>query len=180
MSFITEKIKRVFFISLGTIFLGIGSIGIILPILPTTPFLLLAAACYIRGSPRIYQWLISNRFLGEYISNYIKGKGIKQRQKLIAIFSMWLMISITIHFFLDNIFLKDWWRTELANPVWFLTLQYIDSPGISSGFFFLAKIFISVPIAVKHTVMTDRRIVRFSSGTIFGIKATKSITLFSL
>ena len=106
MGIITEKIKRIFFISLGTIFLGIGSIGIILPILPTTPFLLLAAACYIRGSPRIYQWLISNRFLGEFISNYIKGKGIKQRQKLIAIFSMWLMISITIHFFLDNIFLR--------------------------------------------------------------------------
>ena len=106
MGIITEKIKRIFFISLGTIFLGIGSIGIILPILPTTPFLLLAAACYIRGSPRIYQWLISNRVFGEFISNYLKGNGIKQRQKLIAIVSMWLMISITILFFLDNFLLR--------------------------------------------------------------------------
>lgn len=106
MGFITGKIKRIFFIFLGTIFLGIGSIGIILPILPTTPFLLLAAACYIRGSPRLYQKLLSNRVLGEFISNYIMGKGIRQRQKGIALFSMWLMISVTIIFFLDNVLLR--------------------------------------------------------------------------
>ncbi len=106
MGFITEKIKRILFISLGTIFLGIGSIGVILPILPTTPFLLLSAACYIRGSPRIYQWLISNRVFGEFIGNYVKGKGIKRRQKWIAIFSTWLMISVTIIFFLDEVLLR--------------------------------------------------------------------------
>ena len=78
----------------------------ILPVLPTTPFLLLAAACYIRGSPRIYQRLISNRIFGEFIGNYMKGKGIKRRQKGIAIFSMWLMISITIIFFLDDSLLR--------------------------------------------------------------------------
>ena len=106
MGFITEKIKRILFISLGTIFLGIGSIGAILPILPTTPFLLLSAACYIRGSPRIYQWLISNRVFGEFIGNYVKGKGIKRRQKWIAICSTWLMISVTIIFFLDEVLLR--------------------------------------------------------------------------
>ena len=106
MGFITEKIKRLFLILLGTIFLGIGSIGMILPILPTTPFLLLATACYIRGSPRIYQKLITNRIFGEFIINYMKGKGIKRRQKGIAIFSMWVMISITIVFFLNNSLLR--------------------------------------------------------------------------
>ena len=106
MGFITEKIKRMFFIFLGTIFLGLGSIGIILPILPTTPFLLLAAACYIRGSQRIYHRLISNRIFGEFISNYMKGKGIKWQQKGIAIFSMWVMITITIIFFLDTDLLR--------------------------------------------------------------------------
>ena len=106
MGFITGKIKRIFFIFLGTIFLGIGSIGIILPILPTTPFLLLAAACYIRGSPRLYQKLISSRVLGEFISNYITGKRMRRRQKGVALFSMWLMISVTIIFFLNDVFLR--------------------------------------------------------------------------
>ena len=106
MGHITGKIKRMMFIILGTISLGIGCIGIILPILPTTPFLLLAAACYLRGSPRIHEKLITNRVFGEFINNYLEGRGIKKKQKGIALFSIWLMISITIIFFLDNILLR--------------------------------------------------------------------------
>lgn len=106
MGDITGKLKRILFIFLGTIFLGIGCIGIILPILPTTPFLLLAAACYIRGSPRIYKKLISNRVFGNFLSNYLKRKGISWQQKGVAIFSLWLMILVTIIYVLDNILLR--------------------------------------------------------------------------
>lgn len=106
MGDITGKLKRILFIFLGTIFLGIGCIGIILPILPTTPFLLLAAACYIRGSPRIYKKLISNRVFGNFLSNYLKRKGISWQQKGVSIFSLWLMILVTIIYVLDNILLR--------------------------------------------------------------------------
>ena len=100
---VSDKVKRVIFIVLGTLFLGIGCIGIVLPILPTTPFLLLAAACYVRGSKRIHRWMMSNRIFGEFISNYLEGKGIKPRQKLFTLTLLWLTITLTIVFLMDNI-----------------------------------------------------------------------------
>ena len=70
------SIKKILFLAGGTVFLGIGFIGIILPVLPTTPFLLLSAFCFIRGSQRMYVWLISNKIFGSFIKNYYAGKGI--------------------------------------------------------------------------------------------------------
>ncbi|MBS4538796.1 DUF454 family protein [Clostridium sp. D2Q-11] len=66
---------------IGTLSVILGVIGIFLLLLPTTPFLLLAAACYIRGSKKFYNWLISNRFFGKYIKNYSEGKGIALKTK---------------------------------------------------------------------------------------------------
>ena len=66
-------VKALYFIA-GTVCLILGIIGIILPILPTTPFLLLAAGCYARSSERFYNWLLNNRILGSYIRNYREGK----------------------------------------------------------------------------------------------------------
>ena len=62
----SSKLIRPILIILGTIFLAIGIIGILIPLLPTTPFLLLAAACYARGSNRFYNWLLCNKFFGNY------------------------------------------------------------------------------------------------------------------
>jgi|TARA_B100000315_G_scaffold233706_1_gene247045 hypothetical protein len=80
----------------GTFFLGLGVLGIILPILPTTPFLLLSAACYSRGSNRFYKWLIGNRWFGKYISDYRSGKGIPIRAKIIAVITLWATILFTV------------------------------------------------------------------------------------
>ncbi len=80
----------------GTLSVGLGVLGMFLPLLPTTPFLLLAAYCYARSSPRFYNWLISNRWCGEYIRNYREGKGITRKHKMLAIILLWLTISYSI------------------------------------------------------------------------------------
>jgi uncharacterized membrane protein YbaN (DUF454 family)/ubiquinone/menaquinone biosynthesis C-methylase UbiE len=90
----------------GTISTAIGILGIFVPILPTTPFLLLAAACYIRSSERFYRWLLNNRIFGVYISNYIEGKGMILRVKLFTIFLLWVSIGIAIWIGTQNLVIR--------------------------------------------------------------------------
>ena len=75
---------------------AIGLVGIFVPILPTTPFLLLAAACYLRSSQRFYNWLMNNRWFGTYIRNYTEGRGIPLKVKLFTIALLWIAIGISI------------------------------------------------------------------------------------
>lgn len=98
--------KRRVLIILGTILTGIGIIGIFIPILPTTPFLLLAAACYIRSSQRFYNWLLSNRFFGVYIKDYLQGKGMPLKVKISVIVLLWITISISLGFVVETILLR--------------------------------------------------------------------------
>lgn len=86
---------RVLFNILGTVSLGLGVLGIFLPLLPTTPFLLLAAFCYVRGSPRMHHWLLSHRMLGPYIRDFQSGRGIPLRTKVIALGLMWLSLAFS-------------------------------------------------------------------------------------
>jgi uncharacterized membrane protein YbaN (DUF454 family) len=99
----TEQLKRYTLLVTGTIFLGLGLIGIFLPLLPTTPFLLLAAACYARGSQTFYTWLISNKYFGVYIKNYQEGKGIPLKIKVMSILFLWIAI-LSSAFFIVTIF----------------------------------------------------------------------------
>jgi len=94
----SNRLVRGILIVAGTFFLGLGILGIILPILPTTPFLLLSAACYSRGSERFYKWLIGNRWFGKYISNYRTGKGIPVKVKIAVIIILWITISFSVVF----------------------------------------------------------------------------------
>ena len=64
------NVKKAIFVVSGTISLGLGAAGLFLPILPTTPFLLLSAACYYKGSERMHRWLLNNKLFGDYIRNY--------------------------------------------------------------------------------------------------------------
>ncbi len=89
----SDRLLRILLIISGTFFVGIGVIGIFLPLLPTTPFLLLAAACYARGSKRFYNWLLNNRLFGDYIKNYREGKGIPLKVKVISIVLLWVTIG---------------------------------------------------------------------------------------
>ena len=90
----------------GTIFLVFGIIGIFLPILPTTPFLLLSAACYARSSERFYNWLMNNKLFGNYIKNYNEGKGIPVRFKFFTISLLWITILISIYYFIVNFWVE--------------------------------------------------------------------------
>jgi uncharacterized membrane protein YbaN (DUF454 family) len=73
-------------------------VGVFLPLLPTTPFLLLAAACYARGSDRFYNWLLGNKWFGSYIRNYREGKGIPLRVKMLTISLLWATIGYSTAF----------------------------------------------------------------------------------
>ena len=98
--------KKHIFIIAGTLCVILSVLGIFLPVLPTTPFLLLAAACYFRGSDRFYYWLMNNRILGTYIRNYLEGKGMPMRSKIITLLLLWLTIGLTIAFGIQNIIIR--------------------------------------------------------------------------
>jgi uncharacterized membrane protein YbaN (DUF454 family) len=87
---------RIVWIVAGTFFLVIGLIGIAIPLLPTTPFLLLAAACYLRGSRRMYDWLLGNRIFGRYLKDYYEKRGIPTRVKVGSTVFLWCTIGISI------------------------------------------------------------------------------------
>ncbi|MPM05077.1 Inner membrane protein YbaN [bioreactor metagenome] len=97
------KLLKAFLIVIGFIAVGLGILGMFLPILPTTPFLLLAAACFAKSSDKFYHWLLNNRWFGSYIKNYREGKGIPLKIKIMALSFLWSTILISIVFFLDNI-----------------------------------------------------------------------------
>lgn len=93
-------------IVIGSISLTLGILGIFLPLLPTTPFLLLAAALYFKGSPRLYNWLLNQKHLGPYIRNYRENKAIPLRAKIITLVLMWGMMLYCIFFVVPMIWLK--------------------------------------------------------------------------
>ena len=80
---------------LGSFFLGLGIVGVFVPLLPTTPFLLLAAALYVRSSPRLYAWLLNQKHLGPYIRNFRENKSIPLHAKVIslAVGTSWHILS---------------------------------------------------------------------------------------
>lgn len=97
---------KLIFIALGTLSLCIGIIGIVVPGLPTTPFVLLTAGLYIRSSDRLYHKLTANRFIGSYISEFQNNKGMTRKSKFYAIGTMWIMIALSVLFFISTIALK--------------------------------------------------------------------------
>lgn len=80
---------RLFFNIAGAAALLLGILGIFLPLLPTTPFLLLASACFARGSTRLHGWLLSHRVFGEYLRNFEAGRGIPLKAKVVATIMLW-------------------------------------------------------------------------------------------
>lgn len=97
-----EKARKGFWVALGTVLVALGVIGIALPLLPTTPFLLAAAACYLRGSERMHHWLPNHRWFGPYIRNYLEGRGIPRRTKALAILLLWVTITSSAWLFVSH------------------------------------------------------------------------------
>jgi uncharacterized membrane protein YbaN (DUF454 family) len=103
-----QKFVRALFFVAGTVSLALGSIGIVLPILPTTPFLLLAVACYCRSSKRMTRWVLTNKYFGSYIRRYKEGKGIPIKTKIVALAALWITIGYSAFFIVNR-----WWIVQL-------------------------------------------------------------------
>jgi uncharacterized protein len=97
---------RAFFWVLGTVFVALGIAGAFLPVLPTTPFMLLAAACYARASTRFYNWLLNNPTFGPTVLEWRRHRSIPWRTKLFAIALMATTLGISIIFFVPGMWLK--------------------------------------------------------------------------
>lgn len=93
---VSQRVKRVLLITAGSISLAAGIIGVIVPLLPTTPFLLLAAACYVKSSARLYEWLMNSPRLGRYLRDYHSGAGVPHRAKIISLSLLWLTIGFSV------------------------------------------------------------------------------------
>lgn len=98
--------KKGIFIILGIISLILGIIGIFIPGLPTTPFLLLSASLFIKSSTKLYNWLIRNKFLGAYISDYYNNKGLSKLTKIFSVTLMWIMTSISVFLIFNTLIPK--------------------------------------------------------------------------
>jgi uncharacterized protein len=88
--------KRYLFLLAGIISLLLGTIGIVVPLLPTTPFLLLSAYCFFKSSSRMYNWLLNHKILGTYIKNYLVYKAIPVKTKVLTILFLWITITISV------------------------------------------------------------------------------------
>ena len=102
----SNPLAKLMWVPLGSLFVGLGAIGVIVPGLPTTPFLILAAACYIRSSQRLYDWLISNKRFGPYLKDYREGKGIPRKAKRLAVVMIVVFVSFSVVFGIEDLTLK--------------------------------------------------------------------------
>ena len=105
-------------IILGSICMSLGVIGIFLPLLPTTPFLLLSAALYVRSSDKLYQWLIHQKYLGEYIRNFREHKAIPLRAKIISITMVWITLTYCALAIADEVWLKAIFLVLAISVTW--------------------------------------------------------------
>ncbi|MGB9913817.1 MAG: YbaN family protein, partial [Candidatus Kapaibacteriota bacterium] len=101
----SSRTKRFVFIALGFFSLFLGIIGIFLPVLPTTPFILLSASLFAKSSRKLYSWLLSTRTFGKIIRDYNEKKGVKLSIKIFALSFLWLSILLSAIFFVDPIYL---------------------------------------------------------------------------
>ena len=98
----SNPIIRFFWLFLGLLFSIIGLIGLIVPGLPTTPLMIVAAACFFRSSKRLFNWVLSNKYFGKYVKDFRAGKGMPRKAKLTAIFFIWLFVSFSVFVGIPN------------------------------------------------------------------------------
>jgi uncharacterized membrane protein YbaN (DUF454 family) len=120
---------RLLFAALGSLFVLLGVLGIFLPVLPTTPFLLLAAACYARASRRIYRWLLQHRRFGPLIREWREHRSMPYRAKRTA------LLLIALSFGVSTVFFVPGWPAKLVMAVgglllaaWIARIPSRDAP----------------------------------------------------
>lgn len=101
-----DCMRKALLIICGSLFLGLGVLGVVLPLLPTTPFLLLSAACFYKGSNALYTRLITHRFLGRYIYCYRTYRAISLWSKIGTLLLLWIVIGSSIIFFTEHLWVR--------------------------------------------------------------------------
>jgi len=96
---VAQQVKRALLLTAGFLALGLGLIGIVIPILPTTPFILLAAICFARSSPRFHAWLLGNRVFGRHLEDYLSGRGVSPWVKAGTLTLLWVVTGMSMAFF---------------------------------------------------------------------------------
>ena len=125
-----SRLVRALFNIAGTVALGLGLLGIFLPLLPTTPFVLLAAACFARGSEPFHQWLLANRTFGPMVYEWERHRSLPYRTKLTAIVLMSLTMATSIVFFVRPLWLKITLALfGLALAIWMYRIPSRDRPS---------------------------------------------------
>ncbi len=101
-----NKLKKILFLLTGSVSLGLGVVGVFIPILPTTPFLLLSAYLFAKSSKKAHEWLRKQPFFGKMIIEYQEKGGMRKKVKVIHIVVLWISILATIFFIIDNNYIK--------------------------------------------------------------------------
>jgi uncharacterized membrane protein YbaN (DUF454 family) len=106
VNIIRNPVLRALMLGLGFLFMFLAVLGAILPVVPTTPFLLATAFFFFRSSARFYHWLMYNRLFGQYLQNYKSGKGIPLKIKLLALSFTWTSTLVSVIFFIPWLWLS--------------------------------------------------------------------------
>ena len=88
------NIKKAFFVVLGCLSLGLGALGAVLPILPTVPFLMLAAFCFAKSSEKLYNWFVSTKLYKKNLESFVQGKGMTVKTKIRIMVTVTILMSI--------------------------------------------------------------------------------------
>ncbi|HOU16144.1 MAG TPA: YbaN family protein [Anaerolineae bacterium] len=105
-------LRKTILVTAGIICVGVAMLGIFVPVLPTTPFLLLAAACFVRSSDRLYNWLVHHKWFGNYIRYYREYRAVTLKSKILALVMLWGVIGYTAFGVIDN-----WWLRGLLGVI---------------------------------------------------------------
>jgi uncharacterized membrane protein YbaN (DUF454 family) len=136
---------RILFVILGTISLGLGIAGIFLPLLPTTPFLLLTAWCYARSSSWLHKWLLEHKIFGQYIRDYTQHHSIPLRIKIVSLAVLWGSILYSVFFVVDG------W-------LWLQVVLFVIATGVTVHLLrFKTQKRNQGGVAVKRTVSCERQ-----------------------
>jgi uncharacterized membrane protein YbaN (DUF454 family) len=114
------QVLRALLIGVGWLSVGVGVIGLFLPLVPTVPLLLLAAACFARSSERFHRWLVEHNHLGPLLRDYLQGAGIPLRAKLVAIGMVWVSVPTSAFIFVAVPWVRLLLLAIAAGITWYL------------------------------------------------------------
>ncbi len=115
----TRRLYRLLLIAAGWFSLALGVIGIVVPLMPTTVFVLAAAFCFARSSERFHLWLMQHRLFGPMVRNYQSGQGLPRRVRRRAVMVMWATMALSVWI------VGTWWSAALLVPIGLAVTVYL-------------------------------------------------------